>query len=145
MKAEYTATEIYRKGEIVFLPPETADERTALGRVLSVCKDKYGGMVRVTFTPPYKPRRTGEGSANHHLNGHLVQICNETGQDYDAIKYMVKMLAVEHLEYPYTTVAGHILPKPEHECNSMECAKLIDAVHMLAAELGIELRETNDE
>ena len=70
-----------------------------------------------------------------------MQICNETGNSYDAIKYCVKMLAVEQMGYPYKTVAGHIVPQLERESSTDECAKLIEAAHILAADLGIILQE----
>ena len=91
--------------------------------------------------PPKCPRTTGKDSQNHHLNGHIMQICNETGNTYDAIKYCVKMLAVEQKGYPYKTVAGHILPQPESQSSTDECAKLIEAAHILAAQLSIILQE----
>ena len=70
-----------------------------------------------------------------------MQICNENGNDYETIKYCVKMTAVEKFDYPYTEIAGHIVPKRERDCNTEECAKLIEAVHLLAADLNIVLRE----
>ena len=91
--------------------------------------------------PPKRPRTTGKESQNHHLNGHIMQICNETGNDYDAVKNCVKMLAVEQMGYPYKTVAGHILPQPESQSSTEECAKLIEAAHVLAADLGRILQE----
>lgn len=91
--------------------------------------------------PPKRPRTTGEGSQNHHLNGHIMQICNETGNSYDAIKYCVKMLAVEEMGYPYELVDGHIYPQSEADSSTEECAKLIEAAHVWAAHHGIILQE----
>ena len=70
-----------------------------------------------------------------------MQICAETGNSYDAVKNAVKMLAVEQMEYPYTDFHGVITPKGESECSTDECAKLIEAAHVLAADLGLILRE----
>ena len=78
---------------------------------------------------------------NHHLNGHIMQICNETGNSYDAIKYCVKMLAVEEMGYPYELVDGHICPQSETDCSTEECAKLIEAAHVWAAHHNIILQE----
>lgn len=99
------------------------------------------GAVSITIDRPHRPRTTGAGSQNHHLNGHIIQICNETGNDYDTVKSEIKKIAVEVMSYPYENMAGHILPKRERDCDTRECAKLIEAAHWLAGDLGIELRE----
>lgn len=141
MDIRITLKRVNLKDHICFEAPADAGLQTALRRVLGVCRDKYEDYVSCVFAPPYKPRTTGEGSQNHHLNGHILQVCNETGNDYETIKYCVKMTAVEKFDYPYTEIAGHIVPKRERDCNTEECAKLIEAVHLLAAELSIVLRE----
>ena len=127
------------KGHICFEAP--IENQEALRRVLRVCRDKYNDYVSCTFSPPYKPRTTGEGSQNHHLNGHIMQICNETGNDYETIKYCVKMIAVEQFGFSFTEIAGHIVPKRERDSNTEECGKMIEAAHYLAAQLSIVLRE----
>lgn len=141
MDIRITLKRVNLKDHICFEVPADAGLQTALRRVLGVCRDKYEDYVSCVFAPPYKPRTTGENSQNHHLNGHILQVCNETGNDYDTIKYCVKMTAVEKFDYPYTEIAGHIVPKRERDCNTEECAKLIEAAHLLAAELSIVLRE----
>lgn len=128
-------------GRIAFIPPENAGASERIRRELRKCRDRHNDYVLVTIQPPKRPRTTGANSQNHHLNGHIMQICNETGQDYDTVKLVVKMRAVELMGYPYTTVAGYIVPKPEHESSTDECAKLIEAAHVLAAEMGIILQE----
>jgi hypothetical protein len=51
------------------------------------------------------------------------------------------MLAVEEMGYPYEIIDGHIWPKAEHESSTDECAKLIEAAHVWAAQHGIILQE----
>ena len=128
-------------GRIAFEPPADSGAQQAIKRELRKCRDKHNRFVLLTLQPPKRPRTTGKGSQNHHLNGHIIQICNETGNSYDAIKYCVKMLAVEEMGYPYEIIDGHIWPKAEHESSTDECAKLIEAAHILAADLGIILQE----
>ena len=129
------------KGHIAFAVPADEVAREAIKRELTKCRDKHSDYVLVTIQPPKKPRTTGDGSQNHHLNGHIMQICVETGNDYDAVKNAVKMIAVEQMGYPYTDFHGVITPKLESESSTDECAKLIEAAHVLAADLGIVLRE----
>ncbi|WP_307771092.1 hypothetical protein [uncultured Treponema sp.] len=136
-----TMKRVFRKGFLCLEIPEDEGIREALKKILTSCREKYNDFVQVTIQPPYKPRTTGAKSQNHHLNGHIVQLCNITKHSYDEIKYCVKMKAVEALEYPYTIINGYLLPKSEHECNTEECAKLIEAAHLLAADWQIVLKE----
>lgn len=129
------------KGHIAFAVPADEVAREAIKRELTKCRDKHNDYVLVTIQPPKKPRTTGDGSQNHMLNGNIMQICNETGNDYDTVKLAVKMIAVEQLGYPYKTIAGNVIPLRERESSTVECSKLIEASFMLAADLGIILRE----
>lgn len=136
-----TLKRVNQKGCICFEAPVENELREALMKVLRLCHDKNNDYVSVTLSRPYRPRTTGANSQNHHLNGHIMQICEATGNDYEKIKYCIKMTAVEQMAYPYTTIAGHICPKRESDASTEECAKLIEAAHILAAQLGIILRE----
>jgi hypothetical protein len=128
-------------GRVAFIPPTDPGARENIKRELGKCRDKNNGYVLVTLQPPKRPRTTGEHSQNRHLNSHIMQICNETGNDFDSVKDAVKMLAVENMGYPYKTIAGRIVPQRERECSTTECALLIEAAHVLAADLGIILQE----
>lgn len=138
---QYVLRRVNIAGKIAFEPPADDGANANIKHELRKCRDKYNDYVLVTLQPPKKPRTTGEGSQNHHLNGHIMQICNATGQDYETIKYCVKMIAVEQMGYPYKTIAGHIVPQPESESSTDECALLIEAAHILAAQLSIILQE----
>jgi hypothetical protein len=128
-------------GRVAFEPPADEGARANIKRELSKCRAKNNGYVLVTVQPPKRPRTTGENSQNHHLNGHIIQICNETNNDYDSVKDAIKQFAVENMGYPYKTIAGRIIPQRERECSTDECAKLIEAAHVIAADLGIILQE----
>ena len=66
-------------GRIGFIPPANTAARANIKRELAKCRNKHNGFVLVTFQPPKHPRTTGAESQNHHLNGHLMQICSVTG------------------------------------------------------------------
>lgn len=138
---QYVLKRAFFKGHIAFELPTDEGARQAIKRELEKCRDKNNDFVLVSLQPPKKPRTTGLLSQNHHLNGHLMQICNETGNDYETVKFAVKMLAVENMNYPYKTIDGQIVPQRESECSTEDCAKLIEATHVLAADLGIILNE----
>ena len=131
----------FYKGHIAFELPADSGGREAIKRELTKCRDKNNDYVLVTLEPPKRPRTTGANSQTHHLNGHIMQICNETGNSYDAIKYCVKMLAVEEMGYPYEMVGSHIFPQSEADCSTDDCAKPIEAAHVWAAHHGIILQE----
>ncbi|WP_449190143.1 hypothetical protein [Treponema lecithinolyticum] len=132
---------VYHKGHLCFTLPDDAFVLATIKKLLTTCQTKDDDYVRVTLRRPQRARTTGAYSQNHHLNGHIMQICAETGNDYEAVKNAVKMIAVEQMGYPYTDFHGVITPKSESETDTAECAKLIEAVHVLAADLGIVLRE----
>lgn len=140
---QYVLKRVTIAGRIAFEPPadKAADEN--IKHELRKCRDKHNDFVLVTMQPPKRPRTTGEGSQNHLLNGIIVQICEETGNDYDSVKSAVKMIAVEQFAYPYKTIGGRIIPQRERDCSTDECAKLIEAAQMLAADLGIIVRYGN--
>lgn len=138
---QYVLKRVTIAGRIAFEPPADKAADANIKHELRKCRDKYGDYVLVTMQPPKRPRTTGEGSQNHHLNGHILQICNETGNDYDSVKDAIKMIAVENMGYPYKTIGKRIVPLRERESSTDECAKLIEAAHLLAADLGIILQE----
>ena len=138
---QYVLRRVNIAGKIAFEPPADDGANANIKHELRKCRDKHNDYVLVTLQPPKRPRTTGKDSQNHHLNGHIMQICNATGQDYETIKYCVKMIAVEQMGYPYKTIAGHIVPQPESESSTDECALLIEAAHILAAQLSIILQE----
>ena len=125
------------KSLILELTDETAE---GFAKAVDSCR-RFGGYALASVSTPRRARTTGEGSQNHHLNGHIMQICRETGNDYDTVKAAVKQIAVEQMGYPYREVAGRIVPQGERDCDTEECAKLIEAAHVLAGDLGIILQE----
>jgi len=141
MQVTMTLHRTFLAGKLCFDIPTNPEIQEVLKSLLTQCREKCGDYVSVTLQKPGKPRTTGPNSQNHHLNGHIMQICNETGNDYETVKYCIKMLASEQLGYPNTTVGTHTLPKRERDCTTEECAKLIEASHLLAADLNIVLKE----
>ena len=137
---QYVLKRVTIAGRIAFEPPADKAADANIKHELRKCRDKYGDYVLVTMQPPKRPRTTGKDSQNHLLNGISVQICEETGNDYDSVKDAVKMIAVEQLAYPYKTIGGKIIPQRERDCSVEECSKLIEAAQMLAADLGIIVR-----
>lgn len=144
MQFQAVLKRVFSKGCICFEVPAEPELQSVLRELLLTCHLKNGDYVSVTLKRPYAPRSTGPKSQNHHLNGHIMQICQATGNDYEVIKYCVKMIAVEQLGYPSSEVAGHVLPKPERDCDSYECGLLIEAAHFLAAQLSIVLQEVEE-
>lgn len=138
---QYVLKRVDIAGRIAFIPPADTAAQANIKHELRKCRDKYNDFVLITMQPPKRPRTTGKDSQNHHLNGHIMQICNETGNDYETVKTAIKMLAVENMGYPYKTIAGQIVPQRESDSSTDECAKLIEAAHMLAADLEIILQE----
>ena len=138
---QYVLKRVDIAGRIAFIPPADTAAQANIKHELRKCREKYGDFVLITMQPPKRPRTTGKDSQNHHLNGHIMQICNETGARYSAVKDEVKRIAVETMGYPYEIINGHIHPKGESDSSTDECNLLIEAAHVLAADLGIILIE----
>jgi hypothetical protein len=128
-------------GRVAFVPPTDPGARENIKRELGKCRDKNNGYVLVTLQPPKRPRTTGKASQCNHFHGHLSQISRETDNDFEVVKYCAKMIAVEKFGYPSKKVDGHVIPQPEHLASTEEESWLIEAAHILAADLGIILQE----
>jgi len=111
------------------------------------CHEKHSDWMRVTLSPPYKKRTTGDKSQNHKLNGGIMALCDWSGQDFGEIKMLVKERAMKR-GYPaqedengfiMNRRTGIPLPKSEADCSTVECALLIDELEQLAAEMEFTL------
>ena len=138
---QYVLRRVNIAGKIAFEPPADDGANANIKHELRKCRDKHNDYVLVTIQPPKHRRTTGEHSQNHHLNGHIMQICNKTKNSYNAVKDEIKRIATEEMGYPYEEINGHIHPIGESESSTDECALLIEAAHVLAADLGIILQE----
>ena len=99
---------------------------------------------------PSKKRSTGRYSQNAHFNGHVQQIAQFTGNDFEDVKLYVKRKALkrglrfktrENGDIIYSLVDMEPLPISESEMTTEECAWCIEEAHALAAEFGIALVE----
>ena len=87
-----------------------------------------------------KPRTTGKDSQGAHINGHIAQIAQEKGEDFDTVKLWCKRTSISE-GYPFDTFKGVIIPWSETRLDTIQAGILIDTIHRLAAELSIRLRE----
>jgi hypothetical protein len=102
-------------------------------------------QMYVKLDKPRRPRTTGERSQNHHLNGHIQQIAEYTGDSFEAVKKHIKFEAIAE-GYPYrTTSFGDVEPQSEADASTAECAILIETTHRIASDLEVILREYDDE
>ena len=105
-------------------------------------KLKHGeGYYKVSIKTYRTPRSTGQNSQCNHFNGHVRQICEATGNSFELAKLAIKKRAVDEMGYPYENILGSVVPKSEGEANSAEASILIELTHLIAAELGIHLKE----
>lgn len=110
----------------------------------------YGALYRVSFRRPVKPKSTGAHSQNAHFNGHVAQIAEETGNDFADVKMYIKKQAMRRGYPPMFSEDGDIvfsmndgepIPQSEKDATSDQANMLIEEAHVLAAELGILLKE----
>lgn len=126
---------------VEFALPQEASYRIKLVELL---KKGFERGVMCTFALIRPRRSTGDGSQNHHLNGHIIQIMREMGmttkKEYDQVKTEIKRIAHYAFGYPALDKKAHFF-KSEADCDTQECAWLIEASHLLAGDLGIVLIE----
>ena len=104
-------------------------------------KHKAAAVMQFDFAKAYRKRTTGDASQNHHINGHVQQICAATGNSFSAVKDRMKELAIDR-GYPIETLPdGSVKPQSEAGLNTVEAGYLIDTIHQFAAEWNIKLIE----
>ena len=122
----------------------------AFAKELGELFTKSPEKMTVELSIPRKLRSTGYKSANHHLNGHVQQIALETGNDAGDVKLYVKRKAIARglplMQRPngdivYSLADGEPMPMSEADMDTLQCSWCIEEAHILAAEMGIVLRE----
>lgn len=117
----------------------------AFKNLLDFCHKNRGGYLRITLAPPFKHRSTGKDSQNHHINGHVQQIANYTGEDYDVIKTYAKRIAIKYGYRTRIDIFGEVQPVSETDIDTIEAGYLIEALHEIAAFIPITLKEEDNE
>ena len=128
------------KSDITITLPHYAQEAWLV--LAERLKKKRVQQIYVKIGYPRKPRTTGEGSQSHHLNGHVQQICMETGDEFDDVKMEIKRRAIKRGYPSHTDSFGNVVPQSEANASTVECAMLIEEAHDVAAFLNIRLKET---
>lgn len=109
--------------------------------LIDFCNNKRCGYMRLVLSPPFKHRSTGEKSQNHHINGHVQQITNYTGEEFDRIKEEAKRRAFKRGYPKRIDLFGNTVPVSETVIDSEQAGYLIESLHEIADFLNIKLRE----
>ena len=125
------------------------DYKQTFNDMIEYCNNKRGGYMRLVLSPPFKHRSTGEKSQNHHINGHIQQLANITGQSFFDIKKYAKQKAIDRgypilydvYDNPILDLWGNEQGISETDINSEQAGFLIESLHQIADELDIKLRE----
>jgi hypothetical protein len=126
---------IYEPGRLIVELPQTYDTP------MKVFVEKLrGGPAVIQLKKWYKSRTTGWKSQNHHIHGHEIQIARELGQDPDTIHDYAKREAIAR-GYPYDVLNDIVIPWSESRIDTLQASYLIDELHQIAAEYGINLIE----
>ena len=133
-------------GTITDYNPRTGEFKGTIGSagrmLMAIMYDFVDGKQwRMIFGKFYKLRTTGEKSQSHRLNGFIQQICEATGNDFDAVKDYLKRKAIGRgLRYE-TAPDGVLVPISETRMTTIEIGYVIAEAEQLAAEEGIWLYE----
>ena len=138
---------------------KTGSPRVVSLKIPTVREAEYRALIKkaqpldrfdLVLSTMRKKRSTGPWSQNHHLNGHCMQISQETGQNFEDVKLYVKRAAIArglplklqpNGEIVYSIVDGQPVPISETDMDTLQCGWCIEEAHILAAELGITLVE----
>ena len=111
---------------------------------------KSPDRLNLELSTPKKLRSTGAYSQNHHFNAHLMQICEDSGNDFADVKLFVKRKAFKrglpfatkkNGDILYSLIDMEPLPISETQMTTEQCGWCIEECHELAADLGIRLIE----
>jgi hypothetical protein len=143
-------TERVRSGRPGYLMFRVHDNQIDAVRGFLAHCEKRTTNYELTIAPPKRRRTTGKRSQNARINGHIVLIAFETGNDFSDVKMYIKRRAVRR-GYPVITNAegeivpsmidGEPIPISESDASIEDAKLLIDEINQLAAELGIVLPE----
>ena len=132
---QITTRIIHEPGRLIVELPPTYDT------AMKVFVEKLrGGPAIIQLKKWYKGRSTGWKSQSHHINGHCQQIAEETGNDLDTVKSYCKNEAIS-AGYPIDILNDIVIPWSEARIDTLQASILIDTIHRLAADYGINLKE----
>ena len=132
---QITTRIIHEPGRLIVELPPTYDT------AMKVFVEKLrGGPAVLQLKKWYKGRSTGWKSQSHHINGHCQQIAEETGNDFDTVKSYCKNEAIS-AGYPIDILNDIVIPWSEARIDTLQASILIDTIHRLAADYGINLKE----
>jgi len=112
-----------------------------IGALIAKSRKTRGGFLSFDINLPKRPRSTGPGSANHHLNGHAQQLSMAMGVPFETAKMYIKIRAAIEMGYPAETIKGVTLPQSEALASVEECIMLIEMAHIIASEIPVSLIE----
>jgi hypothetical protein len=134
---QITTRIIHEPGRLIVELPPTYDT------AMKVFVEKLrGGPAVIQLKKWYKGRSTGWKSQSHHINGHCQQIAEETGNDFDTVKSYCKNEAIS-AGYPIDILNDIVIPWSEARIDTLQASILIDTIHRIAAEYGINLKESD--
>jgi len=132
---QVTAKVTYEPNTLIIALPPTYE--TAMRVFVEKLK---GGPAVIQLKKWYQSRTTGWKSQSHHINGHVAQIAEATGNDFDTVKIYCKTEAIS-AGYPFDTIHDYVVPWSETRIDVLQASILIDTIHRIAAEEGIRLIE----
>lgn len=147
MKAELILQRVFEKGYVKFELPYDEYQRAKLTNVLRECQEKHGDFVKVTLESPCRKRTLTQNAKLHAM---ITEIAEYTGDEFEHLKYELKVLAIRR-GYPvklnnrgepmFSKTDGRPIPKSSAEVTSLELSYLLEEIRQQAAEMGIYLNE----
>lgn len=143
MSLQFTTKAVLRDGDLLVSVPRAFD--TALLVLLERSALKTAGYLTVKLDTPHRPRSTGWKSQNHHLRGHVRQLCDYTGYTMSEMMQVVKEdTPTWPVEYKVIRGKRRMLHVSEADISVEVASEAIEICHRFAGENGWTLYEGGD-
>jgi len=130
----------WRQGRVCITTPETW--REAVRVLLMNCEAKYKATVGMKLFEPFRLRSTGWKSQNHHLHGHIRQLCETTGYTMGELKQIVKEETPSWpVTFPEFRGKRRTVYASEADVSIEVESEAIEITHRIAFDLGVRLIE----
>jgi len=140
---QFTAKVTPRGGVISIAWPAT--QAPAVAMLLERSRDKCAGYLNIRLDLPHRPRTTGWKSQNHHLRGHVRQLCGYTGFTMSEMMQIVKEDTPSWpVEFKEFRGKRRMIHASEADISIETASEAIEICHRIAFDNELILRESSE-
>jgi hypothetical protein len=116
-----------------------------LDALVAQAREKCGGYLSLRLSLPHRPRTTGWKSQNHHIRGHVRQLCGYTGFTMQEMMVVIKEECPNWpVEYKEFRGKRRAVYASEADISVEIASSAIEICHRIAFDLGVKLIEDDE-